>query len=137
MLNKTAGHGLTSDEKAVVSNNNAITFLIEDEIEPEQVKIFPINFPQYLINEDLGKKRGILKITATLCFSFLPVQCHQLAYCPVHMAFSFFKNQAGEDILATEENIKSLLKSDLRWSQSGRHMSKPVPYTNTQNNFLV
>ena len=30
---------MTSDEKAVVSNNNAITFLIEDEIEPEQVKI--------------------------------------------------------------------------------------------------
>jgi hypothetical protein len=132
LLNKTAGYGLVDEEKAVFSNDNAITFLIEDEIEPEQVKIFPINFPEYLIEKDLGKKRGILKVTATLCFSFLPVHNHQLAYCPVHIAFCFFKNQDGEDILATEENIKSQLKSNLRWSQNARHKSKPIPYTNTQ-----
>jgi hypothetical protein len=132
LLNRTAGYGLVNENKSVYSNDNSITFLLEDEIEPEQVKIFPINFPQYLIDDDLGKKRGILKVTASLCFSFLPVPNHQLAYCPIHMAFCFFKNQNGSQILESEESIKSLLKSTLRWSQSGRHVGKPIPYTNTQ-----
>ena len=57
---------------------------------------------------------------------------HQLGYCPVHMAFYFFKNQTGDEIQSTEDEIKSLLKGNLRWSQSGRHKSKPIPYTNTQ-----
>lgn len=132
LLTKTAGHGLANEIKSVFSNENSITFLLEDEIEPEQVRIFPINFPKYLIEDDLGKKNGILRITATLCFSFEPILNHQLAYCPIHMAFCFFKNQTGDEIQSTEEDIKSLLKNNLRWSQSGRHVGKPIPYTNTQ-----
>jgi hypothetical protein len=132
LLNKTAGHGLVNEQKSVFSNDNTITLLIEEQIEPEEVIIFPIYFPQYLINDDLGKKNGILKVTATLCFSFEPVPNHQLAYCPVHIAFCFFKNQSGDEIQATEDSIKSLLKSNMRWSQSGRHVGKPIPYTNTQ-----
>jgi hypothetical protein len=132
LLNKTAGHGLTNERKSIFSNDNSITFLLEEEIEPEQIKIFPLNFPQYLTADNLGKRNGILRITATLCFSFDPVLNHQLAYCPVHIAFCVFKNQNAEQIMATEEEIASLLKSNLRWSQSGRHVSKPIPYTNTQ-----
>lgn len=132
LLNKTAGHGLTDEQKSVYSNDNSITFLLEESIEPEQIRIFPINFPQYLTAEDLGKKRGILKITATLCFSFNPLLNHQLAYCPIHMAFCIFKNQTADQIMATEEDVASLLKSNLRWSQNGRYIGKPIPYTNTQ-----
>ncbi len=132
LLNKIAGHGLVSEQKSVFSNDNVITLLLEEEIEPEQLKIFPLNLPSYLSNDDLGKKNGVLRITATLCFSFEPVLNQQLAYCPVHMGFSFFRNQTGDQIQATEDEIKSLLKSTLRWSQSGRHVSKPMPYTNTQ-----
>lgn len=138
LLNKTAGHGLVDELKSTFSNDNEITFLLEEEIEPEQVKIFPVNFPKYLVEEDLGKQNGILRVTATLCFSFLPVINHQLAYCPLHLAFCFFKNQTGDEIQATEEDVKSLLKGNLRWSQSGRHVTKPIPYTNTQKiNFVV
>lgn len=138
LLNKTAGHGLANEVKSIFSNDNEITFLLEDEIEPEQVKIFPLNFPKYLVEKDLGKRNGILRVTATLCFSFNPIINHQLAYCPVHMAFCFFKNQTGDEIQSTEEEIKSLLKGNLRWSQSGRHKGKPVPYTNTQKiSFVV
>jgi len=132
LLNKTAGHGLVSEQKSVFSNDNAITLLIEDSIAPDQIVTFPLNFPQYLTTDDLGKKNGILRITATLCFSFEPLLNHQLAYCPIHMAFSFFKNQTADQILAPEEKVASLLKSSLRWSQSGRHVRKPIPYTNTQ-----
>jgi len=132
ILNKTAGHGLTNEVRSAFSNENEITFLLEEEIQPEQVKIFPLNFPRYLVEDDLGKKSGILRVTATLCFSFVPIINHQLAYCPIHMAFCFFKNQTGDEIQSTEEEIKSLLKGNLRWSQSGRHKAKPIPYTNTQ-----
>ncbi len=132
LLTKTAGHGFVVPQKSIFSNENAITFLIEEEIKPEEVKIFPLNFPDYLTKTDLEKERGILKISATLCFSFLPILNHQLAYCPVHIAFRFAKNQTGAEILDTEKEIKSNLKAGLSWSQSARHKQKPIPYSNTQ-----
>lgn len=136
LLSKTAGHGFVDPERSVYSNENSITLLIEEEINPEEVKIFPLNFPTYLTQTKLGKERSILKISATLCFNFLPVLSHQLAYCPIHIAFGFFKNQTGEEILRIEDEgkggIKSKLKSNIGWSQSARHKQKPIPYTNTQ-----
>ena len=135
LLSKMAGHGFVEPQKSIFSSENAITFLIEDEIEPEEVKIFPLNFPDYLTKTDLGKQNGILKVSATLCFSFHPVLNHQLAYCPVHIAFGFFKNQTGQEILSIEDDergIKSKLKLNLGWSQSARHKQKPIPYSNTQ-----
>lgn len=132
LLNKVAGYGYTEPERSINSNDNSITFLIEDEINPEEVKIFPLNFPAYLTKTNFGKERGIIKITATLCFSFHPVMNHQLAYCPIHMAFRFAKNQSGAEILDSEKDIKSNLKAGLSWTQSARHKKKPIPYTNTQ-----
>lgn len=136
LLSKTAGHGFVDPERSVYSNENSITLLIEEDINPEEVKIFPLNFPAYLTKTKLGKERGILKLSATLCFNFLPVFNHQLAYCPIHIAFGFFKNQTGEEILRIEDEekggIKSKLKSNIGWSQSARHKQKPIPYSNTQ-----
>ena len=77
-----------------------------------------------------------MKVSATLCFSFLPVLNHQLAYCPVHIAFGLFKNQTGKEILAIENEekggIKSKLKSNSGWSQSARYKARPIPYSNSQ-----
>jgi hypothetical protein len=137
LLNKTAGHGFVEPEKCINSNENSITFIIEEEIPPEEVKIFPLNFPEYLTKTDLGKVNGILKITTTLCFSFHPVLNHQLAYCPVHISFGFFKNQSAAEILATEETIKSKIKAGLGWSESCREVSRPSPYMNTQKTIFV
>jgi hypothetical protein len=136
LISKTAGHGFVEPHKSIYSNENAITFLIEDKINPEDVKIFPLNFPKYLTKLDLGKQNGILKVSATLCFSFLPILNHQLAYCPVHIAFGVYKNQTGQEILATENEekggVKSKLKSHSGWSHNARYISKPIPYSNTQ-----
>lgn len=132
LQNRTAGHGIADEAKAVFSNDDGITFLLEEEIEPEEVKIFPLNFPAYLTREKLGKKRGIVKVTATLCFSFLPVAGQQLAYCPVHIGFSFFKNHTGEEIMAKNRDAASKLKTNLSWSQNARDKQRPAPYTNTQ-----
>jgi hypothetical protein len=132
LLNKVCGHGLVNDEASVLSDDNSITFLIEDSVEPEKLVVFPIHFPQYLTSGILKKKTGLLRVTATLSFSFAPVINSQMAYCPVHMAFCFFKNQSPADILKKEEDVYSLLKTTLRWSQSGRYVNKPIPNMNTQ-----
>lgn len=132
MRNKIAGHGLVDDFKSLYSDENSATLILEDTIETGKIRIYPINFPKYLIEDDLGKKRGVLKITATLCFKFLPIRNNQLSYNPIHMAFSIFKNQTADDIMKPDKEVKSKLKSNLSWSQNGRHVSKPLPYSNTQ-----
>ena len=64
---------------SVFSNENSATLILEDSINDDDLKVYPINFPQYLTQTDLGKQRGIVKVTATLCFSFLPIKNNQLS----------------------------------------------------------
>jgi hypothetical protein len=132
LLNKVAGHGVVDHERSVLSDDKMITFVIEDEIEPEKIAVYPLNFPNFLINENLNKRSGILKVTATLCFDFEPILDNQLGYCPIHMAFCFFRNHTADEIQTKEKEIKSLLKSNLIWSQNGRFKSKPIPSSNSQ-----
>ena len=132
LLSRVAGHGLVNIENTIYSDDSRLTFILEDQISHNELKIYPINFPEYLIRDNLGKKNGVLKVSATLCFSFLPILNNQLSYNPVHMAFSFFKNHTDEQIMASDEKCSSLLKNNLRWSQNGRHKAKPIPYSNTQ-----
>lgn len=132
LLNKTCGYGLVDPGKSSFSNDNAITFVIEDEIGLDEMTIVPIYFPKYLIERDLGKKRSLLRITATLCFSFEPVLNNQLSYCPLHIGFSIFRNHDSADILKPEDTIKSKIKQGLSWSQNARYVTKPIPYINRQ-----
>lgn len=133
LRNATAGHGLADPEKSTNSSDNAISFVIEDAIEPKQMKVFPLNFPKYLSTQDLGKKNGILRVTATLCYSFDPELNNQLAYCPVHMAFSIFRNHTAKQILATANKEKGGINSKLKrsWSQDNRWKLGP-PASNAQ-----
>jgi hypothetical protein len=48
------------------------------------------------------------------------------------LVFSIFKNHSAEDIIRTNGNLDSKLKSALSWSQNGRYKSKPIPYSNSQ-----
>lgn len=134
LRNKTAGHGIVSPDKSISSTDNAITFVIEDEIIPDEMKIIPLNFPAYLTDDDLGKKKGVLQLTATLCFSFEPVPNNHLGYCPIQMAFAIFRNHAGNDILRSENEDEGGIKSKLKksWSQNNRWKSNPIPASNTQ-----
>lgn len=134
LQNKIAGHGIVDPIRCSTSNENEVTFIIEDEIQPDEMKIIPINFPHYLINEDLGKKRGLLNLTATLCFSFEPTLNNHLGYCPIQIAFNIFRNQSGVDILKPEKNCDGGVISKLKssWSQNNRFKSKPIPASNTQ-----
>lgn len=132
LKNRVIGNGLVSDFKSLYSTENSVTLILEDTVENGKIRIYPIHFPKYLLEDDLGRKRGILKITATLCFKFLPVKNNQLSYNPIHMAFSIFRNHSADDIMKADEEIRSKLKTTLSWSQNGRYKSKPLPYSNTQ-----
>ncbi len=136
LQNRVAGHGFVDNFKSVFSNENSVTLILEDSITDDDLKVYPINFPEYLTTDNLGKQNGILKVTATLCFSFLPIKNNHLSYNPLHMAFSIFKNHSAEDIIKTNEEVDSKLKSTLSWSQNGRYKSKPIPYSNSQKVLL-
>ena len=130
--NRVAGHGYIDNFRSVFSNENSATLILEDKITDDDLKVYPINFPKYLIETNLGKQRGLLKITATLCFNFLPIKNNQLSYNPIHIAFSIFKNHEAEDIIKPNGDVDSKLKTGLTWSQNGRYKSKPIPYSNSQ-----
>ncbi len=131
--NNLAGFGLVNEEIAVFSSENSVTSVLEDTINADEVKIFPLYFPPYLINDDLKKSNGILYLTATLCFQFEPILHHQQGYCPLHIAFGIFRNHTGDQIQTTEGELMSKLKkTGALWSQNGRDRIKPVPYSNVQ-----
>ncbi len=83
------GHGLPNEERCLWSNPDEITLFIEDEIFPKEYKTIPVKVPQYLT--EMNHKKGVLEITATLCFSFLPVEYNHMAYCPIHITYGFFQ----------------------------------------------
>ncbi|MDT0691384.1 S8 family serine peptidase [Salegentibacter sp. F188] len=132
LLNRTSGYGILEAQSTIFSNENAATLVLEDSIKAEEQKIYPLNFPDYLLTTDLGKKRGILKVTATLCFSFRPLQHNQLTYCPIHMAFCVFRNHTSNQINAKDKDLNSKLRTGQTWSQSAREKSNPLPYSNVQ-----
>lgn len=132
LLNRTSGYGFIDADNTIFSDENSATMILEDNIQSGEQKIYPVNFPDYLISTNLGKINGILKVTATLCFSFLPLQHNQLTYCPVHMAFSVFKNHSSDDINRVQRELNSKIRTTLSWSQSARDKSTPAPYSNVQ-----
>ncbi|MFH6994424.1 S8 family peptidase [Flavobacterium sp. FlaQc-48] len=93
--NSIIGNGFPNEEFAINSSTDKITFILEDEIEPETIKSFSLKLPNYLLG--LMNSQSILEFTSTLCFSFLPLNKSQFTYCPIHMAFGFFDNIPLED----------------------------------------
>jgi hypothetical protein len=90
------GYGKPNEDVCLNSDSHRATFIIEGSIRPERMEVFELKLPEYLLQAQKG--RGLLKVHATLCFKFEPVPDNQLAYCPVHIAFGFFKNVSLEEI---------------------------------------
>lgn len=131
------GHGCLHTQRALYSDSDIINFIIEDTIDSEELKVIPLHFPKYLVTDDLKKKNGILRVAATISYQFLPIRESQLGYCPVLIAFGFFKNHEGIAIREKEKNIKSKLKNGTMWSQNSRFKQKPNPFSNTQKMSFV
>lgn len=131
-LDNVIGHGVIDEDICLSSTDSNISLIIEDKIENDKILTYPIHFPSYLTEEEIGKNLGIIKLQATLCFSFLPIKNNHLSYCPINIAFGFFRNQEIEDILSPNREVESKLKQRSNWSQQGHQVSKPIPYSNTQ-----
>lgn len=84
------GHGIPTLEECIYSDDNSVTMILEDEINPDRIKSFELNIPAYLLEKE--NKSTVLDIKMTLCFSFEPVLNNQMAYCPIHIGFGLFKN---------------------------------------------
>jgi subtilisin family serine protease len=110
LVKTLVGFGMPDEQSSIFSNENMVTFIIEDQIKLEQFKVIPIALPKY-ITETENK----LNITATLCYSFLPVKNNHLAYCPLQITFGFFKNLSASD-LANKDISEGKLKSSVSWS---------------------
>lgn len=117
------GNGLPDEFRCVFSDENSVVMLLEDAIKPGELKVFPIHIPKYLAQR--GKERSLVRVSATLCFRFNPVQNNQLAYCPIHIAYGFFRNveiqadDANGNPVGINENATGniRLKANLSWSE--------------------
>jgi hypothetical protein len=67
--NRIFGYGTPNIDSLLNSTDDKVTLVIEDDIIPGDIKIFPIYIPEYL--NDAQRKNGVLKITSTLTFKFL------------------------------------------------------------------
>lgn len=89
--NRIFGYGTPNIDTLLKSTDDKVTLIIEDEIIPGNIKIFPIHIPEYL--NDAQRKIGVLKISSTLTFKFKPKSDNQLLYCPIHLTFAIGKNK--------------------------------------------
>ncbi|MES2732973.1 MAG: S8 family serine peptidase [Bacteroidota bacterium] len=126
IMERVIGYGVPAEDEVLYSTPNRLTFVLEDRIKQKELIAFPIRVPNYL--RSVTKNIGLLKVTATLCFSFLPEKDNQLAYCPIFMAFSIFKNKSLTEIQSNYD--KARLKR--RWTQDGYSTAKPIMYSNVQ-----
>jgi len=129
---RVVGHGIPNIHRMLFSDENQVTLLLEDEINIGNVKSFELNIPEYL--NEAGRKNGLLKIKATLCFSFYPVENIQLLYCPVHVGFSICKNMPllsdNGEVTINGASSKDIKLSNIGWSQD--YFNKAPAVSNTQ-----
>lgn len=86
LLRKLIGFGKPQRKGLIKTNNNSITFIIEDEIQLEELRTIPIALPTYI-----NKSGNKLNFTGTLSYSFLPIKNNHLSYLPLQITFGIFK----------------------------------------------
>lgn len=96
------------------SNDDSLTFVIEDGITAEEFRIIKLKLPDYL-NPTKNKSAHKLNVTGTLCYKFLPVKDNHLSYCPLHISFGIFKPDIPGMAMEKSENYK--IKSAITWSE--------------------
>jgi hypothetical protein len=133
-IQRVFGHGIPDQSKLIYSNKDQVTLLLESNVLPGEIKSYHLVIPEYLINA--GRKIGLLKVNATLCFKFAPVANNQLLYCPLHVGFTICKNLPLSNNNFTSINGSSNKEiclnssSDAGWSQDYYYKAKIV--SNTQ-----
>lgn len=138
LLKYLAGHGLPDRTKALFSNDNSLTLVIEESIKVDSHKGLIIKLPEYLTERSKIESKNTLKAYATLCYSFSPIFNNSLAYNPVHISFALFKPVDNDlsrsiDIIAGytshEKSRNPELKRRLEWSVKERKFRSDINWS--------
>ena len=110
LIKKLVGFGMPDELDSINSNENKITFIIEEEINLEEFKVIQINLPKYILDT-----QNKLSVTATLCYSFLPTKNNHIGYCPLQITFGCFQN-SNINSLANDNTSSNQIKPAVSWS---------------------
>lgn len=135
------GRGIPDDDKCLYSDENTVTFVLEDSIKAEEIKAYPIHIPDYLNTVD--RKNSLLQVDITLCFKFKPIPDSHLTYCPLHITFGLFRNKALQTKDASgidtddglNGNTMANIKFKTSWAQD--YYYKPKLLSNAQKMSFV
>lgn len=113
LLQKLVGQGKPLKNNVIFSDDNTVIFIIEDKIDVDEVKVIPLNLPEYIIAS--GNK---LRFEMTLTYSFLPVKDNHLNYLPLYISFGLFR-PFGAEIIGHKNSKTSeyQIKSSISWSE--------------------
>lgn len=125
LLKSLVGFGKPEKSSLLSSDDNSITFVIEDEIIVGEILKIPIILPAYL--KDNGNK---LKFDISLCYSFLPVKDNHLNYLPLHISFNLMKN-LDIKVVAEKEQTEYGIKSGFSWSEDHHGIENRI-FSNAQ-----
>lgn len=126
LLRSLIGFGKPDKNDLISTENNAITFIIEDEIGVGEIIVMPVNLPPGL--KQSGNK---LQCKISLCYSFLPVRENQLNYLPLHMSFGLVKNMDVDTIAQSGQDIYGI-KKGFSWSEDHHGIENRI-FSNAQS----
>lgn len=125
LLRKLVGFGVPHRELSLVSANNSITMVVEDQIRVREIVSIPIYLPEYL-----KTAKNKLNFSISITYSTYPDKGNHLGYLPLHMSFNLTKNIAIKDI-ATKYGEETLAKRSFSWSED--HFGKEnILFSNAQ-----
>lgn len=81
---RLTGHGRPNVDKCLTTDENSISFIVENEIDNRSYKAINLNLPEYLYETS----RTNIHIKCTLCYKFNPVLGDMIAYNPIHISFN-------------------------------------------------
>lgn len=126
LLRKLVGFGIPDRKRALLSDNNSITMVIEDELKPLEIVSIPIFLPEYL---KTANNKLIFQVS--IAYSSYPDKGNHLGYLPLHMSFNLMKNLSIQDI-ATKNAIETVAKKGFSWSED--HFGKEnILFSNAQS----
>lgn len=125
LLRKLTGFGIPNRRKALLSDNNSITMVIEDQIKPLEIISIPIFLPEYL--KTAGNK---LIFQISIAYSSYPDKGNHLGYLPLHISFNLIKNVDISAFDGTSEGYS--IKSSISWSEDHHGLENRL-FSNTQS----
>ena len=104
-----SGHGMPNIAKCLSSTNKCVTLIIEDSVIYNSHKVVNLNIPQYI---NRHSNRIAIKMTATLCYKFMPKPNDALSYNPLHISFFIGNSMNYDNPNRNAEEYATLLKSE-------------------------